>query len=77
MDPRNESVLVPIYGQIIPFHVSMIKNVSKSEEGKYFFLRINFLNPGVTASTKDSAYVFPEIKAQDAFYYRELTIRST
>lgn len=31
-----------------PFHISTIKNVSKSEEGDYVYLRINLNVPGFT-----------------------------
>ena len=76
VDTRHESVLLPIHGQIVPFHVSCIKNVSKNEEGKFFFLRINFLHPGA-GIIKDSKYVLPELKDPNNFYIKELTFRSS
>ena len=76
VDTRHESVLLPIHGQIVPFHVSTIKNVSKNEEGKFFFLRINFLHPGA-GIIKDSKYVLPELKDSNNFYIKELTFRSS
>ncbi len=42
VDQKNESVLLPIYGLLVPFHISTIKSVTRSEE----FLRINFITPG-------------------------------
>lgn len=45
IDQKNESVLLPICGQIVPFHISTIKNVTKSEEVNLTYLRINFLTP--------------------------------
>mmetsp|Transcript_8235 Transcript_8235/g.1086 ORF Transcript_8235/g.1086 Transcript_8235/m.1086 type:complete len:92 (-) Transcript_8235:1118-1393(-) len=62
---------------MVPFHVSTIKNISKSEEGRYIFLRINFLTPGFTNTAKDGGFIFPEIKDENGFCYKELTIRST
>lgn len=76
VDTRHESVLLPVHGQIVPFHVSTIKNVSKNEEGKYFYLRINFLHPGV-GIIKDSKYTLPELKEPNSFYIKELTFRSS
>lgn len=76
VDTRHESVLLPIQGQIVPFHVSTIKNVSKNEEGKHFYLRINFLHPGV-GIIKDSKYILPELKDPSNFYIKELTFRSS
>ena len=46
VDGKSEAVLLPISGRLVPFHISMIKNVSKSEEGAWTFLRINFVTPG-------------------------------
>jgi nucleosome binding factor SPN SPT16 subunit len=77
VDTRNESVLFPIHGQVVPIHVSTIKNVSKNEEGKYIYLRINFLHPGFATIGRDSTYTLPEVKGPEAFYLRELSIRSS
>ena len=46
VDRKHESVILPVFGVPTPFHVSMIKNISKSEEGSYTYLRINFFYPG-------------------------------
>mmetsp|Transcript_2232 Transcript_2232/g.3562 ORF Transcript_2232/g.3562 Transcript_2232/m.3562 type:complete len:816 (-) Transcript_2232:34-2481(-) len=76
VDTRHEAVLLPIHGQIVPFHVSTIKNVSKNEEGQYFFLRINFVHPGA-GIIKDASYTLPELKEPNSFYIKELTFRSS
>jgi nucleosome binding factor SPN SPT16 subunit len=76
VDTRHESVLLPIHGQLVPFHVSTIKNVSKNEEGRHFFLRINFLHPG-GGIVKDSKYILPELTQANNFYIKELTFRSS
>lgn len=76
VDARHESVLVPIQGQIVPFHVSTIKNVSKNEEGNYFFLRINFQHPG-SGIMKEGGYTLPDLKGPNTFYLKELTFRSS
>ena len=46
MDVQKETILVPIFGLLIPFHVSTIKNASKTDEE---FLRINFITPDSTS----------------------------
>jgi nucleosome binding factor SPN SPT16 subunit len=76
VDTRHESVLLPIHGQLVPFHVSTIKNVSKNEEGRLFFLRINFLHPG-GGIVKDSKYILPDLTHPNNFYIKELTFRSS
>ena len=45
VDGKAETVLIPIFGQLVPFHVSTIKNVSKTDEGGNTILRINFVAP--------------------------------
>lgn len=51
-EPRN-SVILPIYGFATPFHISTIKNVSKTEEGDYTVLRVNFQSPGQILGRKE------------------------
>ena len=42
VDKAHNAVLVPLFGTLVPFHVSTIKSVVKSEEGLKAFLRLNF-----------------------------------
>jgi nucleosome binding factor SPN SPT16 subunit len=37
----------------VPFHISTLKNVSKSDEGDYVMLRLNFITPGQAGAKKD------------------------
>jgi len=53
VDVKNQSIIVPIFGRPVPFHISTVKNVSKSEEDDYTFLRINLLSPGQGVGRKD------------------------
>jgi nucleosome binding factor SPN SPT16 subunit len=46
-------VILPIYGLAVPFHLSTLKNLSKSDEGDYVSLRFNFVTPGQPGSKKD------------------------
>lgn len=42
-----------MYGSAVPFHISTIKNVTKTEEGSKVVLRINFQSPGQIAGKKE------------------------
>jgi nucleosome binding factor SPN SPT16 subunit len=46
VDRKYESVILPVHGFAAPFHISTIKNISRSEEGAYVYLRMNFFYPG-------------------------------
>ncbi|KAL5252216.1 hypothetical protein ACHWQZ_G015116 [Mnemiopsis leidyi] len=70
VDKKHESVIIPIFGIPTPFHISTIKNVSKSEEGDYVYLRTNLNVPG-TQVAKDEHYANPE-----ATFMKEITFRS-
>jgi len=72
VDGKNEAVLLPISGRLVPFHISMIKNISKSEEGAWTFLRINFVTPagGVSASQ------LPKDADPAAHFIREITLKA-
>lgn len=45
VDSKAFSLLLPINGMMIPFHISLVKNASTSDEGGFTFLRINFNTP--------------------------------
>ena len=59
VDRRAETVIVPIYGLPVPFHILTIKNLTKSDKNEFSFLRINFNTPGRTFG-KQSVQSFPE-----------------
>ena len=42
VDNKNETVLLPIYGIMVPFHILTIKNASATQENEHHFIRINF-----------------------------------
>ncbi|VDL87543.1 unnamed protein product, partial [Nippostrongylus brasiliensis] len=46
VDKRHDTIILPIFGIPVPFHISMIKNCSQSVEGDFTYLRINFAHPG-------------------------------
>ncbi|XP_063840558.1 LOW QUALITY PROTEIN: FACT complex subunit spt16-like [Scylla paramamosain] len=72
VDRKYETVILPIYGLPVPFHISMIKNISQSVEGDYTYLRINFFHPGSNIGKSDGAFPNP-----DAVFLKEITYRST
>ena len=42
---KNFTVFLPIFKHMVPFHIGLIKNTSKSEDNNYTILRINFVIP--------------------------------
>jgi nucleosome binding factor SPN SPT16 subunit len=54
VDARNQSIIVPIYGIPVPFHISTLRNASKNDEGDYVYLRFNFLTPGQGIGKQDA-----------------------
>jgi nucleosome binding factor SPN SPT16 subunit len=72
VDRKYETVIMPIYGIPVPFHISTIKNISQSVEGDYTYLRINFFHPGATMGRNEGgSYSNP-----DATFLKEVTYRS-
>ena len=45
VDQKQFSLILPVNNTMIPFHISLVKNVSISDEGGFTFLRINFHTP--------------------------------
>ncbi|KAH8671213.1 FACT complex subunit spt-16 [Xylariales sp. PMI_506] len=72
VDQKNGTVILPIMGRPVPFHIHTIKNASKNDEGEWSFLRINFLSPGQGVGRKDDQ-PFEDASAQ---FVRSLTFRS-
>lgn len=73
VDRKYETVILPIFGIPVPYHISTIKNISQSVEGDYTYLRINFFHPGATMGRNESSnYLQP-----DATFVKEVTYRST
>ncbi|KAM9950734.1 hypothetical protein ACTFIT_012009 [Dictyostelium discoideum] len=67
IDPKKETVLFPIFGYMVPFHISTIKNISKSEE----YIRVNFNTPtSYTQEQIDAGFVPPQL-----MYIREVTYK--
>lgn len=72
IDKKNMTVILPIYGFATPFHINTIKNASKSDEGDYTLLRINFQTPGQVAGKKEDT----PFEDPDATFLRSITYRS-
>lgn len=72
VDAKNATVILPIMGRPVPFHINTIKNASKSDENDFAFLRINFLSPGQGVGRKDDQ----PFEDASAHFVRSLTFRS-
>jgi len=75
VDSERETVLVPIYGQLVPFHIMSVKSASVSQDAGASFIRINFQHPtgGAAASQKYAAAVrFP-----NSIFLKEVSFRSS
>ncbi|KAK3360147.1 transcription elongation complex subunit [Lasiosphaeria hispida] len=73
IDQKNHTINLPVMGRPVPFHINTIKNASKSDEGDWSFLRINFLSPGQGVGRKDDQ----PFEDASAHFVRSLTFRST
>ncbi|KAL2179340.1 FACT complex subunit-domain-containing protein [Thermothelomyces heterothallicus CBS 202.75] len=73
IDQKNATIVLPVMGRPVPFHINTIKNASKSDEGDWSFLRINFLSPGQGVGRKDEQ----PFEDASAHFVRSLTFRST
>ncbi len=74
IDKKKSAILLPIGNQLVPVHVSVIKNAIKHQENdKFVSLRFNFHTPGVGIKN----LVYPADKNTNQLYIKELTFRST
>jgi nucleosome binding factor SPN SPT16 subunit len=72
IDSKAQSIVLPIMGRPVPFHVNTIKSASATPEGEYTSLRINFLSPGQGVGRKDDQ----PFQDPTAHFVRSLTFRS-
>ncbi|KAF8126534.1 FACT complex subunit SPT16 [Boletus edulis] len=72
VDRKAQTIILPMHGFAVPFHINTIKNASKNDEGDYTYLRINFQTPGQLAGKKDET----PFEDPDATFVRSVTYRS-
>jgi len=71
IDTIRETIILPIFGFAVPFHISTIKNPSFTKADGDAYLRLNFVTPGQIGKDQLPLPIDPEIN-----YIRELTYRS-
>ena len=54
VDQRSDTLVLPIYGLPVPFHISTLQKVTKTDEGEFFYLRLNFITPGQPGKKDDT-----------------------
>ncbi|KAH8108126.1 FACT complex subunit SPT16 [Cristinia sonorae] len=72
VDKKAQTIILPIHGYAVPFHINTIKNVSKNDEGDFTYLRVNFQTPGQLAGKKEDT----PFEDPDATFIRSITYRS-
>lgn len=66
VDNKNETVLLPVYGVMVPFHILTIKNASATQENDHYFIRVNF-NFGIQW---EPGSAFPKLSCIKEMSYR-------
>lgn len=72
VDVQHEALLVPVNGQLVPFHVNTIKSINDTVSGAYTFLRINFVTPDAVLAKHPLA----EYADRNSVFLKELSFRS-
>jgi nucleosome binding factor SPN SPT16 subunit len=72
VDKKHDSIILPMYGMAVPFHISTLKNASKSDEGDFVMLRLNFITPGQAGGKREDM----PFDDANATFVRAVTFRS-
>jgi len=72
VDSENATLLLPINGTHIPFHIATIKSVSTADEANHAHLRINFN----TQATNFGKKYEPAVKFPNSTFIKEISFRS-
>ncbi|CDK28120.1 unnamed protein product [Kuraishia capsulata CBS 1993] len=75
IDSKNQTIILPICGRPVPFHINAYKNGSKNEEGDYTYLRLNFNSPGASGAGSNKEEI-PYEEGADKQFVRSFTFRS-
>ena len=70
VDKKYDTIIMPIFGVPVPFHIATIKNISLSNEGDHTYLRINFYHPGSSIGSKDGGGNYAQ--AEKATHLKEV-----
>ncbi|KAK6138487.1 hypothetical protein DH2020_027763 [Rehmannia glutinosa] len=73
VDQKNEAILLPIYGKMVPFHIATVKSVSSQQDtSRTCYIRIMFNVPGAPFAQHD-----PNLqKNHDSIYVKEVSFHS-
>ncbi|KAF3327038.1 FACT complex subunit SPT16-like protein [Carex littledalei] len=72
VDSKHEAVLLPIYGSMVPFHVSTVKSVTSHQDNRTCTIRIIFNVPGTAFNPHDAN----TLKFQGNIFVKEISFRS-
>ncbi|KAJ7569137.1 hypothetical protein O6H91_01G063000 [Diphasiastrum complanatum] len=72
VDQKNEAILLPIYGLLVPFHISTVRTVTSQQDGGHSYIRLIFNVPGAGFSVND----LPSQKFPRSIYVKEISFRS-
>lgn len=75
VDYKNQTIILPICGRPVPFHINSFKNGSQNEEGDFTYLRLNFNSPGAGGNVSRRTEL-PYEDSQDNQFLRSITLRS-
>lgn len=76
IDYKNHTIILPICGRPVPFHINSFKNGSQNEEGEFTYLRLNFNSPGAGGANSRRTELPYEDSTEHSFV-RSFTFRST
>lgn len=72
VDNKTDTIILPIGKMMVPFHASLIKNISKSEVNAFSYLRMNFHIP----LTGLISLAYNELNLKSPIFVKELSYKS-
>ncbi|WEJ94943.1 FACT complex subunit spt16 [Yamadazyma tenuis] len=75
VDYKNQTIILPVCGRPVPFHINSFKNGSQNEEGDFTYLRLNFNSPG-SGGAGSKKQELPYEDNPDNTFIRSFTFRS-
>ena len=76
VDRDAETVLLPIHGVLVPYHIMAVKSVAVTQDAGSSFIRINFNAPTGPNNAANATYP-ANLKFPDLTFLREISYRSS
>lgn len=76
MNKTNETIIQPIYGVCMPFHISSLTNLTSWSQEDFSYLRLSFCHPDAAAANASNEILHENFVHVKDIFYRQSNIKT-